>query len=419
MRVLVWLVMLMVYLEAESRVALLIGNSSYGEKRLENPGHDVDLLAKKLQELDFTVIKKKNLNKSETVKALKKFYRQIDKDTIALIYFSGHGVHSTIDNKNYLMPIGAFDALINEEDLSNEAISDGKLLASTSGAKFSILLLDACRSNDFAKVRGDKGLGQPQSRLNNDYVISYATEVGKTAKDGNRNSPYALALAEYLSKGFSIGDIFTKVRAKVSRSTGGKQKPYYAPHFENILYLNDVANAGQNVIRESKIEESPLLVKQNPNAKVMYIKNCKVCHDNDALGAPKVGSSLAWKKVMKKGFSKVLKNAIYGRNGMPPKGATDLSDAEMEKIVKYMINISMSNKTTIMKKPLIQQRTLKTTYSKVALYKKPSLDANIIIKLSRNSIVTYLKVGDDSNWIKIRTISGLEGWVEKKRVKEI
>ena len=171
------------------------------------------------------------------MKALRKFYRQIDSNTIALIYFSGHGVHSTIDNKNYLIPIGAFDALINEDDLPNEAINDGKLLASTSGAKFSILLLDACRSNDFAKVRGDKGLGQPHSKLNNDYVISYATEVGKTASDGKGNSPYALALAEYLSKGYSIGDIFTKVRAKVSRETDGKQKPYYAPHFENILYL--------------------------------------------------------------------------------------------------------------------------------------------------------------------------------------
>lgn len=238
MRVWVWLVMLMVFGQAESRVALLIGNSSYDEKHLVNPGNDVDLLAAKLKELNFAVIKKKNLNKSETLKALKRFYRQIDNETIALIYFSGHGVHSTIDNKNYLIPIGAFESLVNEEDLSNEAISDGKLLASTSGAKFSILLLDACRSNDFAKVRGDKGLGQPKSKLSNDYVISYATEVGKTANDGNGNSPYALALAEYLSKGYSIGDIFTKVRARVSKETRGKQKPYYAPHFENILYLS-------------------------------------------------------------------------------------------------------------------------------------------------------------------------------------
>jgi len=41
-----------------------------------------------------------------------------------------------------------------------------------------------------------------------------------------------------LTQPYSIGDIFTKVRAKVSADTRGKQKPYYAPHFENILYLS-------------------------------------------------------------------------------------------------------------------------------------------------------------------------------------
>ncbi len=223
---------------ANSRIALLIGNSNYPNKKLTNPINDINLLEKKLNKLHFDVTKKSNLNRTEMIKALRTFYSNISSDTIAIIYFSGHGVHSTIDNKNYLIPIGAFESLLNEADLGNEAISDGKLLASTNGAKFSILLLDACRSNDFAKVKGDKGLGQPQSRLNNDYVISYATEVGKTADDGIRNSPYAKALAEFLTQPYSIGDIFTKVRAKVSHDTKGKQKPYYAPHFENILYLS-------------------------------------------------------------------------------------------------------------------------------------------------------------------------------------
>lgn len=234
---------------AESRLALLIGNSDYPRKSLSNPGNDVDLLAKSLTSLGFKVIKEKNLIRSQMLSSLRSFYNQIDDDTIALIYFSGHGVHSTIDNLNYLIPIDAFDSLINEEDLSNEALSDGKLLASTSGAKFSILLLDACRSNDFTKTRGDKGLGQPSSKLANDYVISYATEVGKTAEDGSSNSPYALALSQYLAQSYSIGDTFTKVRQAVSRETKGKQQPYYAPHFENILYLgNDIKKYQQTMM---------------------------------------------------------------------------------------------------------------------------------------------------------------------------
>ncbi|MCK5855188.1 MAG: caspase family protein, partial [Sulfurovaceae bacterium] len=238
MRLIMVLFLLVIGASAESRIALLIGNGAYSEKILNNPVNDVDLLAKKLKELNFNVTKRKNQTMGEMNALLRNFYKKIDGDTIAIIYFSGHGVHSTLDDKNYLIPIGAFETLINEADLNNKAISDGSLLASTNGAKFSILLLDACRSNDFAKVKGDKGLGQPKSILPNDYVISYATEVGKTAKDGDTNSPYALALAQYLTSSYSIGDIFTQVRAKVSRGSGGRQKPYYDPHFENILYLN-------------------------------------------------------------------------------------------------------------------------------------------------------------------------------------
>jgi uncharacterized caspase-like protein len=153
MRFIILIGLVLGVLNAESRYALLIGNSDYPNKRLTNPTNDVDLLAKKLKGLGFTVIKKKNLNRTSMINELKSFDDYIDSDTIAIIYFSGHGVHSTIDNRNYLIPIGGFESLLNEADLGNEAISDGKLLASTSWAKFSILLLDACRSNDFAKIK--------------------------------------------------------------------------------------------------------------------------------------------------------------------------------------------------------------------------------------------------------------------------
>ena len=237
MRVLLLIGLMLGMLNAEARLALLIGNSEYSKNKLSNPTHDVDLLEKKLTKLGFKVIKKKNLKNGEMLSELRSFYTKINSNTIALIYFSGHGVNSTLDHQNYLMPIDSFNKLLNEADLPNEAISDSKLLASTAGAKFSILLLDACRSHDFAQTRGKKGLGQPQGQLKNDYVISYATEIGKTANDGDYNSPYAKALAKYLTSNYSIGDIFTKIRSEVSEKTNGTQKPYYDPHFESILYL--------------------------------------------------------------------------------------------------------------------------------------------------------------------------------------
>ena len=220
------------------KIALLMGNSTYAQKALKNPVHDVDLLSTKLKKLGFTVYTGKNLSRSKMIAKLRNFNRQVDSDTIALIYFSGHGVNSTLDDKNYLIPVGAFDMLMNETQLSDVAVSDSYLLGSTAGAKFSILLLDACRSNDFAQSRGDKGLGRPPSGLGNDYIVSYATSTGKTAADGKYNSPYALALSHHLLGHYPIEELFRRVRKEVATQTRGKQKPLYKPSFSEKLCLS-------------------------------------------------------------------------------------------------------------------------------------------------------------------------------------
>ena len=249
------------------KIALLIGNSSYAKKGLINPTNDIDLLARKLSnpKLGFTVYKRANLTKSQMIEELRTFYGQIDSNTIALIYFSGHGVHSTIDGKNYLIPIGAFGSLFNESQLSDVAVSDSYLLGSTDGAKFSILLLDACRSNDFAKTRGDKGLGQPQSGLKNDYIISYATDVGKTAEDGSTYSPYALALSHNLLGNYPIEELFRRVRKEVSTQTRGNQYPLYKPSFNERLCLTSLCT--QKVVIPDNSQELARLRAENERLK--------------------------------------------------------------------------------------------------------------------------------------------------------
>lgn len=267
MRLILLLLLTLNLLHAQKKIALLIGNSSYAKKHLNNPINDIDLLAEKLSnpKLGFTVYKRPNLTKSQMLEALKAFYKQIDSNTIALIYFSGHGVHSTIDGKNYLIPIGGFGSLLNESQLSDVAVSDSYLLGSTSGAKFSILLLDACRSNDFAKVRGDKGLGLPQSGLKNDYIISYATDVGKTAEDGYSNSPYALALSHNLLGDYPIEEMFRLVRKEVSTQTGGTQYPLYKPSFNERLCLTGVC--AQKPIAPDNSQELARLRAENERLK--------------------------------------------------------------------------------------------------------------------------------------------------------
>jgi len=73
----------------------------------------------------------------------------------------------------------------------------------------------------------------------------------------------------------------------------------------------------------------------------LYEANCALCHASDNMGAPAVGDHEAWSAVISKGHDEVLKNAINGTGGMPPKGGNmDLTDAQMKDIVDFMINSS-------------------------------------------------------------------------------
>ena len=73
----------------------------------------------------------------------------------------------------------------------------------------------------------------------------------------------------------------------------------------------------------------------------VYNESCKLCHGTDKMGAPEVGDAGAWAKVMEKGFDKVLKNAINGTGGMPPKGGNmELKDEQIKEVIEFMVNSS-------------------------------------------------------------------------------
>ncbi len=91
---------------------------------------------------------------------------------------------------------------------------------------------------------------------------------------------------------------------------------------------------------EKSLPATPKSAKaENPGKKV-YEKKCSLCHGNDAMGAPVVGNKEAWAKVLKQDKETIYKNAINGKNGMPPKGGTTLSDDEIKQVVDYMIESS-------------------------------------------------------------------------------
>lgn len=72
-----------------------------------------------------------------------------------------------------------------------------------------------------------------------------------------------------------------------------------------------------------------------------YRQACAACHATGAAGAPKTGDKAAWKDRIAAGMDTMVKNAIDGKGGMPPKGGRpNLSDEKIKALVEYMVNES-------------------------------------------------------------------------------
>lgn len=76
----------------------------------------------------------------------------------------------------------------------------------------------------------------------------------------------------------------------------------------------------------------------------IYGRYCVNCHGTGMAGAPMVGPEhrLIWsEEIEEEGFPTLVKIAIEGQNGMPPRGTCfDCSDKEIEATVLYMLKES-------------------------------------------------------------------------------
>jgi formylglycine-generating enzyme required for sulfatase activity/uncharacterized caspase-like protein len=219
--------------QAETRVALVIGNSNYQSvARLDNPRNDARLIADTLKSLGFTLVgndAQLDLDKPGLDRAVRAFGTQLAGADVALFYYAGHGVQ--VRGANYLVPVDANPT--READVDFQMLDTNLVLRQMEGAgtKLNLVILDACRNNPF----GGRGLragdgGLAQMRAPEGTLISFATQPGNVARDGtDGNSPYTKALAQTLRKpGLGIFETVNEVGLLVKRTTGGAQEPWFS-----------------------------------------------------------------------------------------------------------------------------------------------------------------------------------------------
>ena len=218
---------------AENRLALVIGESAYRSvPPLPNPANDAKAVSDALTATGFEVSTVSDLTQNQMREAISNFAGRVaakGSDSVALIFYAGHGVQ--IDGENYLVPIDIDPK--RDADIPILAVRLSDLLNALTSIpdKMRIVLLDACRNDpfpDISKTAGH-GLAIVDARTSTPGTfVSFSTSPGAEADDGDgSHSPYTTALlSELKEKGIPIEETFKRVRVAVNKATAGRQTPW-------------------------------------------------------------------------------------------------------------------------------------------------------------------------------------------------
>ena len=132
---------------------------------------------------------KADLDKRGMEDKAREFGCKLDKASLALFFYAGHGLQ--VAGKNYLVPVDA--KLERAGDLSFEAIDVAQILAQMEAEqRMNLVFLDACRDNPLARTLArslgtrsatvGQGLATIQSAVGT--IIAYATQPDKSRSTG-------------------------------------------------------------------------------------------------------------------------------------------------------------------------------------------------------------------------------------------
>ena len=223
------------------RVALAIGNNAYPGNALQNAVRDAQDVAGALRALGFEVQQIADADLRNMESSIDRFIGGLHGGDVGLFYYSGHGVQ--VDGENYLIPVN-FNGR-DEREVKYQAYAVGRVherMAAT-GARLSIVILDACRNNPFRGARsGAKGWAAMATASGS--FIAFATAPNATASDNpnERNGLFTKYVLENLDRtGVGLGELFDKVRSEVYEASGQRQLPWIASSVIGEFVFHDPA----------------------------------------------------------------------------------------------------------------------------------------------------------------------------------
>ncbi|MBF0179520.1 MAG: SUMF1/EgtB/PvdO family nonheme iron enzyme [Magnetococcales bacterium] len=215
------------------QVALVIGNGDYQHAtRLPNAANDAQAVQQALLEKGFNVIFRKNASRAEMNDAIDEFIGKLSSDSIALFYYIGHGVQ--VRNNNYLIPVEL--RAEKENHIIHNGIEMTRLVDQLSEvqAKFSLVILDACRENPFKRdgraLGGEQGLAPPINSADGIMMV-YSAGVNQSSKEpaGSGNGLFTNEFVQALQEpGASAKGVVENVKQRIlvkTKASGALQTP--------------------------------------------------------------------------------------------------------------------------------------------------------------------------------------------------
>ncbi len=240
---------------AERRVALVFGSDRYDTLRpLQNAVNDARAIEEALEALDFEVFSEKNRDLRRMRRALSDFEEDAEGADVAFVFFAGHGVEISGDNR--LLPTDADASSPEALEASSLSLNEVHDVV-TRVAKSALIVLDACRDDPFGAFSGAAGRGAVSlfetGTVNPGFgrmgsadqtLFAFAAAPGETASDGEGgNSPFTTALTKYLrTDGLEIRSVLTLVQQEVYDRTRGQQLPYVESGLPQLFFASSAAD---------------------------------------------------------------------------------------------------------------------------------------------------------------------------------
>ncbi|WP_445489171.1 caspase family protein [Rhodopseudomonas sp. RCAM05734] len=257
---------------AENRIALVIGQSAYRTVTpLPNPANDAKAIAQLLGDAGFEVQSASDLTQNALRDAVGAFAATLatkGPDTVALVFYAGHGLQ--IDGENYLVPVDIDPK--RETDIPLQAVRLNDVLNTLTAvpSKSRIILLDACRNNPFPDINktAGRGLALVDARIGAaGTLLSFSTSPGAAAEDGNGgNSPYTTALLiAGREPGLPIEEALKRVRLSVNHATEGRQTPWESSSLvDDFSLFGAAAGAAKISVARRSVEQWRQELKGKP-----------------------------------------------------------------------------------------------------------------------------------------------------------